>query len=144
MNTSGQKMMKKQSDSFIASTMKKFSKQKIPFITALAGVGLMILTLVWRINPAEGSIMPQFLTGNPVGVVVIYILLVTCMPVWISVVFFMRLSSFSRHVPPGVVFAFMIILQYGVYFLIGKLISYCVQKFSRKEKTGNKRGKAKR
>jgi hypothetical protein len=45
-------------------------------------MALMILTAVWRVNPVEGSVMPDFLTVNPFGEAVLYVLVVTCMPVW--------------------------------------------------------------
>ena len=60
----------------------------IPLISAI-GIALMTLTVVWRINPVEGSVavIPDFLTGNWFGEALVYVLLVTCMPVWIPTVF---------------------------------------------------------
>ena len=55
--------------------------------TAGVGMALMILALVWRVNPVEGSVVPDFLTGNPFGAALIVVLLVTCMPVGIVAVF---------------------------------------------------------
>ena len=50
-------------------------------------MALMILALVWRVNPVEGSVVPDFLTGNPFGAALLMVLLVTCMPVGIVAVF---------------------------------------------------------
>lgn len=50
---------------------------------------LMIFTILWRINPTEGSVIPQFLRHNSLGTAVICFLLGTSMPVWI----FLLISS---------------------------------------------------
>ena len=55
--------------------------------TAGVGIALMILTLMWRVNPVEGSVMPNFLTGNLFGMALLMVLLVTCMPVGIVALF---------------------------------------------------------
>ncbi len=113
--------------------MRRFWKDRIATATALVGVGLMILTIIWRINPAEGSVVPRFLTSNAVGVAVIYVLLATCMPVWIPAVSLTMLIHLPEHIQYGLACGFMIILQCMVYFMIGKLISLCVQKLSRRK-----------
>jgi len=61
--------------------MKTFWRDRIAVVTAGIGIVLMILTVVWRVNPVEGSVMPDFLTSNPFGQTLLYLLLVTCMPV---------------------------------------------------------------
>jgi hypothetical protein len=50
----------------------------------------MVLTWVWRVNPVEGSVMPDFLTSNPFGLALTFVLLGTCMPVLITPEFPMR------------------------------------------------------
>jgi len=92
---------------------------------------LMILTIIWRINPAEGSIMPHFLTGNSFGHVVIYALLVTCMPVFLALIVIPPLPI-SENYEWIIVFGVMIVLQGLVYFLLGKLISQIVKLIARK------------
>jgi hypothetical protein len=41
--------------------------------TAGVGIALMILTLMWRVNPVEGSVMPNFLTGNLFGMALLMV-----------------------------------------------------------------------
>ena len=41
--------------------MKKFWTDRIALVTSGIGIALMILTAVWRVNPVEGSVMPDFL-----------------------------------------------------------------------------------
>jgi hypothetical protein len=95
--------------------------------TAGVGIGLMILALVWRVNPVEGSVMPDFLTGNPFGVALLMVLLVTCMPVGIVAVFsgilLGRLAGLSESEGLTVGSGLAIALQGTVYFFLGRLIS---------------------
>jgi hypothetical protein len=63
--------------------MKKLSTDGIAWVTSGIGMALMILTAVWRVNPVEGSVVPDFLASNPFGEALLYVLLVTCMPVWV-------------------------------------------------------------
>jgi hypothetical protein len=123
--------------------MRRFWKDRIAIATALVGVGLMILTIIWRINPAEGSVVPRFLTSNAAGVAVIYVLLATCMPVWIPAVSLTMLIPLPEHIQYGLACGFMIILQCMVYFMIGKLISLCVRKLSRRKGSSNQGVQAK-
>jgi hypothetical protein len=117
--------------------MRRFWKDRTAITVALVGMGLMILTIVWRINPAESSVMPRFLTSNPVGVAVICVLLATCMPVWIPVVSLTMLIPLSEHTQYGVACGVMIVLQGILYFMMGKLISLCVRKLSRRKGASN-------
>jgi hypothetical protein len=113
--------------------MRGFWTDRIAIVTALIGVGLMILTIVWRINPVEGSVVPRFLTGNPVGVAVIYVLVVTCMPVWILAVSLSMSVPLPEHGQYVLACGSMLIFQAVVYFMIGKLISICVRRFKKKK-----------
>ena len=117
--------------------MKRFLTDRIAIVTSLVGVGLMILTIIWRINPAEGSVVPRFLTGNPVGVAVICVLLVTCMPAWILAVLLTMLIPLSEHSQYVLACGFMLIVQAVAYFMLGKLISVCVRKFAGKKESSN-------
>ena len=112
--------------------MKRFCRVRIEYLTAFAGIVLMILTIIWRINPAEGSIMPHFLTGNSFGHVVIYALLVTCMPVLFLALIVITPLPISENYEWIIVFGVMIVLQGLVYFLLGKLISKIVKLIARK------------
>jgi hypothetical protein len=111
--------------------MRKFWSGKIEFWTAFTGIVLMILTIIWRINPAEGSIVPHFLTGNSLGHAVIYTLLVTCMPVWFLAVLVITRLPISENAQWTIACGMMIILQGLVYFLIGKLIARIVKLIAR-------------
>ena len=113
--------------------MKTFWTDRIALVTSGIGIALMILTAVWRVNPVEGSVMPDFLTGNPFGEALLLVLIVTCMPVWIPTVFcVVVLASFVGFAESdGLVFGntAAVIVQGIVYFLVGKLISGWAKKF---------------
>ena len=115
--------------------MTTFMKDKTAIAFALTGIGLMILTILWRINPYEGSVIPNFLKSNPFGVGVIWVLLITCMPVWISVVSLSMLIPLSEPIQHGIACGLMIIFQGVLYFLIGKLVSLGWRKLLRKRES---------
>jgi len=120
--------------------MKRFFGDKTAFVMAVIGVGLMLLTIRWRINPAESSVVPDFLTNNPLGMLVILILFVTCMPVWIASV---MLSLFIyEDLDDQYRFAckLMIVLQFVAYFLTGKLISRLFRRDMRSEEIQERKG----
>jgi hypothetical protein len=113
--------------------MKRFWTDRIALVAAGIGIVLMILTVMWRVNPVEGSVVPDFLTRNPFGEAVLLVLLVTCMPVWIPTVFsVVKLASFVG-VPERDALAFAngaaVIVQGIACFLFGKLISRWIKKF---------------
>ena len=107
--------------------MKKFWTDRIALGTSGIGIALMILTAVWRVNPVEGSVMPDFLTGNPFGEAVLLVLLVTCMPVWVPTVFAVVVLASFVGIPESdsLVLAngAAVIVQGIAYFMFGKLIS---------------------
>lgn len=108
--------------------MRVFRTDRIACVTALIGVGLMVLTIIWRVNPVEGSVVPRFLTDNPVGVAAISVLLVTCMPVWLPAVSLTLLMPLQDHAQWRLACGIMIVVQGIVYFLLGKLMSLIVRK----------------
>ena len=114
-----------------------FWTDRIAIITALVGIVLMILTIVWRINPVEGSVVPDFLTGNPVGRGVIWVLVVTCMPVWIIAVALCMLLPLHERAQWMLSCGAMLVVQGIVYFMIGKLISLSVRRFKRRKLSSN-------
>jgi hypothetical protein len=77
--------------------------------------------------------VPDYLTGNPFGEALLFVLLVTCMPVWIPTVFsVVVLASFVGFPESdGLVLAngAAVIVQGIVYFMLGKLISAWVKRF---------------
>ena len=113
--------------------MTKFWTDRIAFVTSGIGMALMILTAVWRVNPVEGSVMPDFLTGNPLGEALLLVLIVTCMPVWIPTVFsvVILVSFVGFPESDGFVLAngAAVIVQGIVYFMLGKLMSGWAKRF---------------
>ena len=110
-----------------ALRMKKFWTDRIALVTSGIGIALMILTVVWRVNPVEGSVTPDFLTGNPFGKALLLALIVTCMPVWIPTVFSVVVLASSVGFPESDGFVLAsgaaVFVQGIVYFMFGKLIS---------------------
>ena len=117
--------------------MKKFWTDRIALVASGIGMALMILTAVWRVNPVEGSVVPDFLTGNPFGEALLLVLIVTCMPVWIPTVFSVVVLASSVGFPEsdGLVLAngAAVIVQGIVYFMFGRLISGWVKRHSLKK-----------
>jgi hypothetical protein len=107
--------------------VKRLLSDRVAVATAGVGIALMILTLVWRVNPVEGSVMPNFLTGNLFGMALLMGLLVTCMPVGIVALFsgilLGRLAGLSESEGLTVGSGLAIVLQGTVYFFLGRLIS---------------------
>ena len=113
--------------------MKKFWTDRIALVTSGIGIALMIVTAVWRVNPVEGSVMPDFLTSNPFGEALLYVLIVTCMPVWIPIVFSVVVLASFLGFPESDGLAMAngaaVIIQGIVYFMFGKLISRWATRF---------------
>ena len=107
--------------------MKPFWTDRTAAVTSGIGMALMILTVMWRVNPVEGSVMPDFLTGNPFGEALLLVLIVTCMPVWIPTVFSVVVLASFVGFPESDGFALgnsaAVIVQGIVYLMFGKLIS---------------------
>jgi len=122
-------------DPLIVARLKKVRTERIALVTSGVGMALMILTVVWRINPVEGSVslVPRSLEGNPFGEALMYVLLVTCMPVWVPTVFSVVVlagppESDSWELANGAA----VIVQGIVYFMFGKLISGLAKRFRTK------------
>ena len=102
-------------------------------MTSGIGITLMILTAVWRVNPVEGSVVPDFLERNPFGEALLFVLIVTCMPVWIPTVFSVVVLASLVGLPEseGLVLGdgAAVIVQGIVCFMFGKLISGWVKRF---------------
>ena len=117
----------------MGSRLNKFWTDRIALVTAGIGMTLMILTVVWRVNPVEGSVVPDYVDRNPFGRAMLLVLLVTCMPVWIPTVFAgVVLASFAGFPESeGIVFAnaVAVIVQGLVFFMLGKLISAWAKRF---------------
>ena len=113
--------------------MTKFRTDRIALVTSGIGMALMILTAVWRVNPVEGSVTPDFLTGNPFGEALLFVLIVTCVPVWIPIVFSVVVLASFVGFPESEGFVLAsgaaVIVQGMVYFMFGKLISSWARRF---------------
>ncbi len=103
----------------------------------------MALTLLWHINPVEGSVVPRWLSENLLGEAVFGVLFVTCMPTYnaglllCGIVFREPNSSSAFDWLPKWLDPFallLLFLQAIVYFLLGKLVSVCVRRLSRSNK----------
>ena len=125
-------------DPLIVARMKKVRTERIALVTSGVGMALMILTTVWRVNPVEGSVslVPESLEGNPFGEALMYVLLVTCMPVWIPTVFSVVVLASFVGFPESDGFVLAngaaVIVQGIVYFMFGKLISGWAKRFRTK------------
>ena len=117
--------------------MKRLPNDRIALVTAGIGIVLMIMTTMWRVNPVEGSVVPDYLTRNPFGQALLFVLLVTCMPVWIPTVFLaVVLASFvgiAESESFGLANGAAVIVQGIVYLMFGKLISIWVEWFRTKK-----------
>ena len=99
--------------------MKNPFSDKLALSTAVVGVVLMALTIAFRVNPVEGSVVSDCLRtawGRPLHL----LLLVTTMPAWIAaiVVTFGGDLLTDWHLP----YIVMLILQALLFFGIGKLM----------------------
>ena len=97
---------------------------------------LMVFTIVWEVNPIEGSVTSDILKtswGRPIWIV----LMVTCTPglvvgyllgagVWFGAAFILRVNP-SEDSGMVVLCCVIVIVQGLLYFGIGKLISIFVR-----------------
>jgi len=104
-------------------------RDPIMIATALLGLVLMILTIAFRINPVEGSVVPEYLTGNPLGRCVVMLLFVTSMPAWIAGLFLAEIiPGVNPANPSGMAVAacLMCAVQVVLYAILGKGLSLAV------------------
>jgi hypothetical protein len=96
--------------------IKWFRPDIISIFFALFGVALLILTLEYRINPVEGSVVDPAIRGTSLH----WILLVTTMPAWIAGVA-LTLNASGDNFAVAVVSMFL--FQVLLYHFLGKLVS---------------------
>ncbi|MHC4385976.1 MAG: hypothetical protein ACYTEU_10845 [Planctomycetota bacterium] len=109
--------------------MKKKTLQKIicdPYVivSILIGIVLMSLTLYFRVNPAEGSVVDKAILGTLFHMV----LLLTTMPAWIAGTTVAALTLWVLSYP--MMFLFQVILYTGLGLVLRKihnLIYRCVR-----------------
>jgi hypothetical protein len=114
------------------SEMRLSPDRKIALGFAVVGIVLMALTIAWRINPVEGSVVPTFLTDSPVGRAVVRCLLVTCMPAWILSVWLTTILPIPDPIQYPLTCGLMILLQAVAYGLVGKGIAAVYRQISEK------------
>lgn len=112
--------------------MKFDQDRKLVVGFTVVGVILMILTIVWRINPVEGSVVPDFLKANAIGSIVVGCLLVTCMPVWILSFWMASILPIPDSIKYPLTFGLMILLQALAYGLVGRGIAAVFRQISEK------------
>ena len=98
--------------------LSNFFKDKFFWITAIIGLVFMLLTLYFKINPAEGSVVPDYIRGTVFHI----FLFVTSMPAWIAGL----MVSSVLPVPFPVMACLMQILLYGI---LGKIIRRGINSF---------------
>ena len=110
--------------------MKNPFRDRIALATTVLGIVLMSLTIAWRVNPIEGSVMPMFLKQTSWGWALFIVLLVTTLPAWIAGV----IVTFGGDLLPDwhLPYVMMLIIQGLLFFGIGKLISICRRKIRNK------------
>jgi hypothetical protein len=107
--------------------MQKSYFEKTALVAAGAGMLLMVLSLVLRVNPVEGGVVSPLLTGNLPGKILHVVLLVTCMPVWILVVSLMSFLPFSEGFVRPLSCITMVISQGILYFMLVKAGVVCLR-----------------
>ena len=109
-------------------SLSNFFKDKFFWIAAIIGVVLMLLTFYFNINPVEGSVVPQYISGTGIAT----FLFITCMPAWIIgyiVLYLLSLlfpvSFISRVLFPAVA----CIIQILIYGALSKIVDRCINYF---------------
>ena len=117
--------------------MKKFWTDRIALVTSGIGIALMILTAVWRVNPVEGSVVPDFLTGNPFGEALLFVLSLRACPCGSPPsspsLYLASLVGIPESDSFVLAHGAAVIVQGIVYFMIGKLISGWAKRLSLKK-----------
>ena len=79
-------------------------------VSVITGVILLTLTLLFRVNPVEGSVVNEAISGT----FFVYILLFTTMPAWIAGIFI----GFATFMSVPLMFLF----QVTIYTFLGLLL----------------------
>ena len=93
-------------------TVRKIVCDLYVIVLVLMSVVLMALTLYFRVNPVEGSVVDEAICGKPFH----YVLLITTMPAWIAGVFLGGVSILS--------YPLMFIIQIAIYTGLGILLRW--------------------
>jgi len=107
----------------------RWAKDWIMIASIAVGCILMTLTMVWHINPGEGSVVSDVVKGKD-GILIFFV--ITTMPAWISggllgmLVGGLVLSLKGDEALPLVI-SCQYLIQIILYGLLGKLISVVVR-----------------
>lgn len=93
-------------------TFRKIMRDPYVVLLVFISVVLMALTLYFRVNPAEESVVDEAVRGKPFH----YVLLVTTMPAWIAGVFLGGATVLS--------YPLMFIIQIIIYTGLGLLLRW--------------------
>ena len=109
-------------------SLSNFFKDKFFWVAAIIGVALMLLTFYFNINPVEGSVVPQNISGTGIAT----FLFITCMPAWI--IGYIVLYLLSLLFPISFLFPILFqvtacIIQILIYGTICKIGVHCINNF---------------
>jgi hypothetical protein len=93
----------------------------LSFALVIIGVVLLSLTLKYRVNPVEGSVVDPNILGTSLH----YILLPTTMPAWIAGESLASIISFKHNLELAV--TFMYLFQILEYYFLGTLIYFIIR-----------------
>jgi hypothetical protein len=99
--------------------MKWLRPDVISCLFVIVGAALLILTLKYRVNPVEGSVVDPAVRGGALH----WILLFTTMPAWIAGAT-LGLTVFGDVA--AIEIAFMFLIQTALYYFLGKIVSLAV------------------
>jgi hypothetical protein len=91
----------------------------ISAVFVIVGVALLIMTLKYRVNPVEGSVVNTAIRGTALH----WILLYTTMPAWIAGV---SLSSIACGDNYNFAVVLMFLIQIFLYYFLGKIVCLVV------------------
>ena len=106
--------------------MRTFWSDRIALGTAVIGALLMALAaILFHEKTIAAAVVDHFLSGSTLGLSIIILLCLTCLPVWT-----LCLSAYMLlHFPTGMEYvalaAVMILVEGIIFFFIGKLIASC-------------------
>jgi hypothetical protein len=87
----------------------------ISAVFVLVGVVLLILTLKFRVNPVEGSVVNPAVRGTTLHLILLY----TTMPAWTAGLTLGEIASVDNYETAVVL---MFLIQVLLYYLLGKIV----------------------
>jgi hypothetical protein len=99
--------------------IKWLSPDIISVVFVIVGAVLLILTLKFRVNPVEGSVVNPAISGTALH----WILLYTTMPAWTAGVTLGMIASLDNDV---IAIVLMFLIQVLFYYFMGKIASLVI------------------